>query len=485
MTRVIESRVHDHEAAQDILHDGFIIALSSIASLNKPDKFESWLTTIMKNLSLQYLREATNHISSPMTDTSDENAVEDDMGESDLSWDELNNIIDRLPDGYNKVFRLAVLDGLSHKEIGKLLGIAPHSSSSQLFHAKAMLRRLITEYRIGIGVIGVFSIILTAILIWLGIDRIYEKADKNPIAGESGKSTKTEEKTRLREDNIVASTDSIAPSAKIKRKTILESKENIAETVQPQDSTIILSDDSLTDDTISKYPYIPPIGHPELLSDNATATIRRAKKEDWSIALSYNGNLSNRYKTQGTPDISTDLPDGEIETVEQTKHYMPLVIGLSLRKSLSNRWSIESGIRYSFLRSEFLHESTVETTEIDQRIHYLGVPLKFSYRILGNAKFSLYGQGGITLDIPIRGTQTIMKWKHDWNKPLFDNLNRSAPLQWSVEGGVGFQYHITPSFSIYAEPSFRFYINPGSEIKTLRHDKPSEFAIPIGIRFNW
>ncbi len=56
-------------------------------------------------------------------------------------------LIDRLPDGYRQVFRLSMLEKLSHKEIGLILGIAPHSSSSQLLRAKVLLRKYITEYR--------------------------------------------------------------------------------------------------------------------------------------------------------------------------------------------------------------------------------------------------------------------------------------------------------------------------------------------------
>lgn len=50
-------------------------------------------------------------------------------------------MVEKLPEGYSKIFKLAVLEGLSHKEIGKLLNIAPHSSSSQLFRAKVLLKR--------------------------------------------------------------------------------------------------------------------------------------------------------------------------------------------------------------------------------------------------------------------------------------------------------------------------------------------------------
>ena len=56
MLKVIEAYVHNHDIAQDILHDGFIIAFSALDKLMEPAKFESWLTTIMRNLSLQYIR---------------------------------------------------------------------------------------------------------------------------------------------------------------------------------------------------------------------------------------------------------------------------------------------------------------------------------------------------------------------------------------------------------------------------------------------
>lgn len=74
-------------------------------------------------------------------------------------------MIESLPEGYNKVFKLAVLEGLSHKEIGLLLNIAPHSSSSQLSRAKDILRKLISQYRIMIGLFILLSIIF--IQIWL------------------------------------------------------------------------------------------------------------------------------------------------------------------------------------------------------------------------------------------------------------------------------------------------------------------------------
>ena len=56
MLGVIGYYLHYQDVAKDILHDGFIVAYTSISSLKDGAKIESWLTTIMKNLSLQYLR---------------------------------------------------------------------------------------------------------------------------------------------------------------------------------------------------------------------------------------------------------------------------------------------------------------------------------------------------------------------------------------------------------------------------------------------
>lgn len=164
MYEIVAYYVHNHDAVWDILHDGFLIAFASIDSLKNAEKVEAWLTSIMKNLSLQYLKDEASHISVPMSDTAIADNISEPIDEGrELTWAELDKIIEKLPKGYGKVFRLAVLDGLSHKEIAALLGIAPHSSSSQLTHAKAMLRRMITQYRMEMGLLSIIGIIM---LIW-------------------------------------------------------------------------------------------------------------------------------------------------------------------------------------------------------------------------------------------------------------------------------------------------------------------------------
>jgi RNA polymerase sigma-70 factor, ECF subfamily len=57
----------------------------------------------------------------------------------------LERAIARLAPGYRSVFVLHDVEGYEHEEIGKMLGIAPGTSKSQLHKARLNLRKLIRE----------------------------------------------------------------------------------------------------------------------------------------------------------------------------------------------------------------------------------------------------------------------------------------------------------------------------------------------------
>ncbi|MDE7407748.1 MAG: PorT family protein, partial [Muribaculaceae bacterium] len=377
----------------------------------------------------------------------------------------------------------AILDGLPHKEIGALLGIAPHSSSSQLTHAKAMLRRMIIKYRTEMGVLSIVGVLL---LLWHGLSRHREEIHPTTIISEN-----SDDNGPLTADTIterIINQDSIIPKQKVIHKTgkLLE-KEFIADGSMRKDSISAVEQDSVKNDSIRKLRNIIDSG--EFIAQKDVPHKLPNETHDWSLALAYTGSIEQNnlkhYKIPdpGLPDV--EGPIDEIDVTEKTRHYMPLVIGLSVNKSLTSRWSVETGLRYTFLRSDFLSERELIKKETKQRVHYIGIPIKFNYSIVTHNGLSIYCQGGGTLDIPLNGRQAI--WEY---APASGNLNKNtihihAPLQWSVEGGVGLQYHFTPSFSIYAEPSLRYYFDTGSEIKTIRQDKPYELTMPIGLRLMW
>lgn len=483
MYKIVSYYVKSPDAVLDILHDGFIIAFDSINSLKNAERVDAWIITIMKNLSLRYLKDESNLISVPAPEAAFVDNVYANIDEArELTWEELDAIIDKLPKGYGKIFRLAVLDGLSHKEIAAALGIAQNTSTSQLTHAKAMLRRMITQYRIEMGLLSIIGIIL---LFWFGFVKHSDEIPSAPIVSEN-----TEIKPAAVIDSIDSATDSVASSQKViyNRTRHSEIQQNIAEVIVKSDSISTIKTDTVPNDTLKKIlPNI--INREELIAQDDCRNIHHTATSDWSLALTYAGSLelnsSNSYRAPISEIPSVSGPTAGIEVTEKARHYIPVVVELSINKLITPRWGIETGVRYTLLRSDFLSESKILHKETIQRIHYIGVPLKFNYRIFKYNGFSVYGQGGGALDIPVYGTQSVMEFAPKSGNTSKELLHIHAPLQWSVEGGLGIQYNFTPSFSIYAEPSLRYYFKPQSAIKTIRQDKPLEITIPIGLRVTW
>ena len=135
--------VADRSVAEDLLHDAFLLIFSKIGELRSPRKADCWMRKVVKNVALLYAKKQ-NQVETVSIDDIDDKVVGDAsercISTEPITYDELMHIVDTLPDGYRRVFRLSVLEGLSHQEIAELLNIEPHSSSSQLYRAKSMLR---------------------------------------------------------------------------------------------------------------------------------------------------------------------------------------------------------------------------------------------------------------------------------------------------------------------------------------------------------
>ena len=139
--------------------------------------------------------------------------------------------------------------------------------------------------------------------------------------------------------------------------------------------------------------------------------------------------------------------------------------------------------QYTYLRSDFtiINDSYLEKT---QKISYIGIPLKGSFKIWQQQKFSIYTSAGLTLDIPVKAT--LEELTSENRLIISQKKSRLYPhLQWSADFGIGIQYHITPSIGIYTEPNLRYYFNDGSRLNTIRATKPFNMTLPIGIRLSW
>lgn len=135
------------EDAEELMLNGFFKFFRSI------DKFEyqstgqlfAWIKKIMINECLMFMRKKNMFV---LVSENDAEAIAiEDEALTRLSATEIFNLIVQLPAGYRTVFNLFEVEGMSHSEIAKLLGISEGTSKSQLSKAKAVLQKLILQNR--------------------------------------------------------------------------------------------------------------------------------------------------------------------------------------------------------------------------------------------------------------------------------------------------------------------------------------------------
>ncbi len=136
---VVRRIAGDDETAQDYAQEAWIRAIRALPTFRGDARFSTWLHRIAVNSALQALRKAETRQKreSPMPD-----AIPVSSGSGDpLLAVRLEAALDRLPEGMRRVLILHDVEGYTHEDIGELLGVAPGTSKSQLFKARAKMRQ--------------------------------------------------------------------------------------------------------------------------------------------------------------------------------------------------------------------------------------------------------------------------------------------------------------------------------------------------------
>ena len=70
---------------------------------------------------------------------------------------------------------------------------------------------------------------------------------------------------------------------------------------------------------------------------------------------------------------------------------MPVTVGLSIKWNITREWALETGMNYTMLSSE-LHSGSGSYIEEQQKLHYIGIPLKVHRSIWNNRWFHFMHQ---------------------------------------------------------------------------------------------
>lgn len=171
------------------------------------------------------------------------------------------------------------------------------------------------------------------------------------------------------------------------------------------------------------------------------------------------------------------------QTYTDIKHHMPVTVGASVKWNLNEDWALESGLNYTYLYSE-LRSGAKSYIEDKQKLHYVGIPLKVQRSVWSNSIFSFYASAGGMMEKCVSGSvETVCV--DDNNRKSFGNEKLDVkPLQFSVLASVGLQANFNKLLSLYLEPGMIYYFDDNTDIITIRKDKPFNFNLQLGLRFN-
>lgn len=173
-----------------------------------------------------------------------------------------------------------------------------------------------------------------------------------------------------------------------------------------------------------------------------------------------------------------------LETTTNVKHHFPVSFGLSLRKDLSDRISLETGLVYTLLTSDLKAGGDIYYSQ-EQKLHYLGIPLKVGCYFVKKKRLSLYLSAGGMIEKCIKSqlkTRYEMQNEHSF---IGDNQLDADGLQWSVLSSLGAQFNITNYLGLYVEPGVAYYFDDGTNVSTIRKEKPFNFNLQIGLRLGF
>lgn len=141
---VVRRLVGNADDAVDIAQEVWIQIFRALPTYRGDSQFGTWAHRIAVNRTLNALRR-TRRLAKIETDIEEDTASVEHGSERALLASSIEDAAARLSPGARTVFLMHDVEGYTHEEIAAELGITPGGSKSQLFKARAKLRKLLAH----------------------------------------------------------------------------------------------------------------------------------------------------------------------------------------------------------------------------------------------------------------------------------------------------------------------------------------------------
>jgi RNA polymerase sigma-70 factor (ECF subfamily) len=132
----------DEAAAEDLVHDAWVLAVERLSAFEWRSSFRTWLAGIVVNLAKVRFRRADRE--APLRD---EHSVDEGPLSGVFDRVDLERALQNLAPGFRMVLVMHDVEGYTHEEIAALLDVDTGTSKSQLSRARTAMRRALGTRR--------------------------------------------------------------------------------------------------------------------------------------------------------------------------------------------------------------------------------------------------------------------------------------------------------------------------------------------------
>lgn len=185
---------------------------------------------------------------------------------------------------------------------------------------------------------------------------------------------------------------------------------------------------------------------------------------------------ADRLSAMNSPFFNSELPKTDVN------HNIPISVGLGVSYHLNKRFSLQSGLNYSYLASDWVTNGEYHG-EVKQKLHFIGIPLSLVYNIAEWNRFQFYAGTGAMAELNVSGRQQSKFFLNNEEISKVTEEVRMKPLLWSVNARAGVSYPLIRFVSAFAEAGAAYYFDNGSSLETIHTEKPFNVNFQFGFRF--
>ena len=225
--------------------------------------------------------------------------------------------------------------------------------------------------------------------------------------------------------------------------------------------------------------------------DESGGELQGSRKEKRGVVLSAYADALSNSNTAKASDINMlkrpAVPQATtIEETGESRYAIPVAAGIGLRFDVSKRFSIGTGVSWSYLTRSFSGQfneldadgaiiSQTGYTNIRNSQHYIGIPLNLYVDIIRKDFIDFYAYASGSANYCLSNRYQMDKSKS--YSPEGSNWQFSAGI------GMGVEFIAAKKVGFYIDPSLNYWFTAG-EVSNIRTRQPLMLGLELGIRLH-